>query len=99
MAVDLTPDLQDELWKAIQADLPRRPRDPNPRGGRPRKDDKACLRGILYVLREGCRWQKLPSKALGFPSRSPCCRRFRDRTEVGVWSAAHGKRPDLPGTA
>jgi transposase len=99
MAVDLTPDLQDELWKAIEAHLPRRPRDHNPRGGRPRQDDQACLRGILYVLREGCRWQKLPSKALGCPSGSTCWRRFRDWTELGVWSAAHVQLLDVLGEA
>jgi transposase len=89
MAVDLTPDLHDELWQALEAHLPPRPRNHNPKGGRPRADDKACLRGILYVLREGCRWQKLPSKALDCPSGSTCWRRFHTWTEAGVWSDAH----------
>jgi transposase len=97
MAVDLTPDLHDELWQALEAHLPPRPRDHNPKGGRPPKDDKACLRGILYVLRVGCRWQKLPSKALGCPSGSTCWRRFRTWTQAGVWSAAHVQLLDLLG--
>jgi transposase len=95
MAVDLTPDLHDELWQAFEAHLPPRPRDHNPKGGRPRADDKACLRGILYVLREGCRWQKLPSGALNCPSGSTCWRRFRDWTEAGVWSDTHEQLLDL----
>src|SRR3954454_8599070 len=95
MAVDLTPDLHDELWQALEAHLPRRPRDHNPKGGRPPKEDKACLRGILYVLREGCRWQKIPSKALDCPSGSTCWRRFRHWTQQGVWSAAHVQLLDL----
>jgi transposase len=97
MAVDLTPDLHDELWCAFEAHLPPRPRDHNPTGGRPRADDKACLRGILYVLREGCRWQKLPSGALNCPSGSTCWRRFRDWTEAGVWSDTHEQLLDLLG--
>jgi transposase len=97
MAVDLTPDLHDELWQAFEAHLPPRPRDHNPKGGRPRADDKACLRGILYVLREGCRWQKLPSGALNCPSGSTCWRRFRDWTEAGVWSDTHVQLLDLLG--
>src|SRR4051794_38695045 len=97
MAVDLTPDLHDELWQAIEAHLPRRPVDHNPKGGRPRKADKACCRGILYVLREGCRWQKLPSKELGCPSGSTCWRRFHEWSELGVWSAVHVQLLDLLG--
>jgi len=95
MAVNLTPDLTDELWQAIEAHLPPRPRDHNPKGGRPPKDDKACLRGILYVLREGCRWQKLPSKSLDCPSGSTCWRRFRDWTAAGVWTHGHEQLLDL----
>jgi transposase len=97
MAVNLTPDLHDELWQALEAHLPRRPRNHNPKGGRPRKQDKDCLRGILYVLREGCRWQKIPSKALDCPSGSTCWRRFRLWTQRGVWSAAHVQLLDLLG--
>src|SRR3954470_6275715 len=97
MAVDLTPDLHEELWQATEAHLPRRPRDHNPKGGRPPKDDKACLRGILYALREGCRWQKLPSEALGCPSGSTCWRRFRRWTQLGVWDKAHTQLLDLLG--
>ena len=97
MAVDLTPDLHDDLWQAIEAHLPARPRDHNPKGGRPPKDDKDCLRGIIYVLREGCRWQKLPSKALGCPSGSTCWRRFRQWSAAGVWGHAHLQLLDLLG--
>jgi len=97
MAVDLTPDLHEELWQAIAPHLPPRPRDHNPKGGRPLKDDKSCLRGILYVLREGCRWQKIPCQELGCPSGSTCWRRFHLWTQQGVWSAAHVQLLDLLG--
>ena len=89
MAVDLTPDLTDELWTAIEPYLPKRKRDHNPKGGRPPQDNKAALRGIVFVLREGCRWQRVPSKSLDCPSGSTCWRRFRDWTALGVWTHAH----------
>lgn len=99
MAVDLTPDLTDELWAAIAPHLPPRPKDHNPRGGRPVCDDRACLRGIVYLLREGCRWQKIPARALDCPSGSTCWRRFRDWTRAGVWAKAHLQLLDLLGEA
>jgi transposase len=96
MCVNLTPDLHDEFWQALQPHLPPR-RGYSPKGGRPLADDSACLRGILYVLREGCRWQKLPAAALGCPSGSTCWRRFRAWTRAGVWRKAHVQLLDLLG--
>jgi transposase len=96
MSVDLTPDLHDELWQALAPHLPPR-RPHSPKGGRPPADDYACLKGILYVLREGCRWQKVPAKALGCPSGSTCWRRFRAWTKAGVWTKAHLQLLDLLG--
>ena len=96
MAKDLTPDLIDELWDAIAPHLPERPRY-NPKGGRPWKDDKAALRGILYLLREGCKWQSIPSRSLDCPSGSTCWRRFRDWTKARVWDRAHVQLLDLLG--
>ena len=96
MAKNLTPDLTDELWDALSPHLPPRPAH-DPKGGHPWADDKAALRGILYLLREGCRWQKIPSAALDCPSGSTCWRRFRDWTAAGVWGKAHLRLLDLPG--
>ena len=96
MPKNLTPDLTEELWQAIAPHLPVRPTY-NPKGGRPSCDDKAALRGILYLLREGCRWQSIPGKALDCPSGSTCWRRFRDWTAAGVWDKAHLRLLDLLG--
>ena len=91
MATDLTRDLTEELWQAIEAHLPVRLAGHNPKGGRPPASDKAALRGILYLLREGCKWQSIPSKALDCPSGSTCWRRFRDWTAAGVYTTnGHG---------
>jgi transposase len=97
VAQDLTPDATDELWAALQPHLPPRPAY-RPKGGHPFADDRGALRGILYLLREGCKWQKIPSRALDSPSGSTCWRRFRDWTAAGVWSAAHHQLLDLLGT-
>jgi transposase len=86
----------EELWSAIRPHLPPRP-SYRPKGGHPFCDDKAALRGILYLLREGCKWQKIPSKSLGCPSGSTCWRRFRDWTAAGVWAKAHQQLLDLLG--
>ena len=76
----------DELWGAIAPHLPAHPR--SPKGGRPRVDDRRALAGILFVLREGLRWQSLPAE-MGCGSGSTCWRRFAEWTEAGVWDRSH----------
>ena len=78
--------LPDYFWYKIRLLLP--PRAPSPKGGRPRKDDRACLMGIIYVLRTGIPWQMLLSE-LGFGSGSTCWRRFREWTRWEVWPRLH----------
>jgi transposase len=70
-----TPWLSDALWNLIQPLLPHSPRGPN--GGRPRLPDRACLTGILFVLRSGILWEMLPQE-LGCGSGMTCWRRLRD---------------------
>lgn len=96
MAKDLTPDLTEELWGAIAPHVPARPSS-RPKGGRPWKGDQGALRGILYLLREGCKWQSIPSQALGCPSGSTCWRRFREWAALGVWDKAHLRLLELLG--
>jgi transposase len=76
----------DELWNALALYLPEHA--PSPKGGRPRVPDRLCLNGILFVLREGIRWQSLPAD-LGWGSGSTCWRRFREWAAAGVWHKAH----------
>jgi transposase len=76
----------DELWAAVAPHLPEHPT--SPKGGRPRVADRAALAGILFVLREGLRWQSLPAE-LGCGSGSTCWRRFERWTAAGVWDKAH----------
>ena len=76
----------DGLWDVIEALLPL-PR-PKPQGGRPRVPDRACLGGILFVLRSGIPWEMLP-KELACGSGMTCWRRMRDWQESGIWQLIH----------
>jgi transposase len=73
----------DRLWCELEPLLPkveRRFRYP----GRRRHDDRACLEGILYVLRFGIPWRALPRLA-GLPSGQTCWRRLDEWERAGVW--------------
>ena len=76
------PLLPDALWEQIQPLLPAEP--PKPQGGRPRVADRACLTGILFVLKSGCPWEYLPQE-MGCGSGMTCWRRLRDWQELGIW--------------
>jgi transposase len=72
------------LWSEIEPLLPvpeRRFRYP----GRKRYAERACLEGILTVLRWGIPWKELP-QAAGRPSGKTCWRRFDEWQRAGVWA-------------
>ena len=75
--------VSDRLWAEVEPLLPevrRRFRYP----GRRRHDDRACLEGILYVLRYAIPWAELP-RVEGWPSGQTCWRRFHEWRRAGVW--------------
>ncbi|MBX3443841.1 MAG: IS5 family transposase [Planctomyces sp.] len=74
--------LTDAQWEKLRPLIPQRPR--SPRGGRPPADDRACLEGILWVLKTGARWKDLPGE---FPSPATCWRRMNEWAESGVLEA------------
>jgi transposase len=76
----------DALWEQVWPLLPPEPAKPD--GGRPRVPDRACLAGIVFVLRAGIPWRLLPAE-LGCGSGVTCWRRLRDWTRAGVWPAVH----------
>ena len=81
-----TPQISDAAWAAVAPHLP--PPKPPHANGRPRRDDRDCLEGILFVLRTGCRWRDLPPH---LPSGSTCRRRLAEWHAAGrlaaMWSA------------
>jgi transposase len=78
--------VSDELWNEIEPLLP--PDPPKPKGGRPRVPNRACLTGIVYVLRTGMPWRFVPNE-LGCGSGVTCWRRLREWTTTGVWPQIH----------
>ncbi|MGN6485670.1 MAG: IS5 family transposase [Thermomicrobiales bacterium] len=90
------PLLPDDLWIRIEPLLPVVP--PNPKGGRPRVPDRACLTGILLVLKTGVPWEYLPME-MGCGSGMTCWRRLRDWQEAGVWDRLHRALLDDLGAA
>ncbi len=49
--------LTDADWAMIKEELP-----PPKRTGRPRKDERLVLEGILWILRTGAPWRDLPTE-------------------------------------
>ena len=72
-----TPDV---LWPHFQKVLPTP--QPQPKGGRPRMDDRQALDAIFYVLRTGCPWKALP-RSLG--AGSTVHDRFQEWQRAGVF--------------
>ena len=71
--------LTDKQWALISPHLPKAKR--NPKGGRPRADDRKCFEGVLWILWTGAPWSALPKE---YGSPSTCWRRLRDWEESGV---------------
>jgi transposase len=80
------PLVPDELWEVVAPLIP--PEPPKPKGGRPRVPDRACLTGIVFVLRTGLPWEYLP-REMGCGSGMTCWRRLRAWERAGVWHRLH----------
>jgi transposase len=69
----------DRQWKLIEPHLPKYKR--NPRGGRPRLDNRQCFEGILWILWTGAPWSELPER---YGSKTAVHRRLSEWAKSGV---------------
>ena len=73
-------DLTDEQWTILQPLIPEPPRRPDGRG-RPWRDAREVLHGVLWILRTGAPWQDLPER---YPPYQTCHRRFQQWVRDGT---------------
>ena len=73
-------DLTDTQWTVIAPLLPQLPKRADGRG-RPWRDSRAVLNGILWILRTGAQWAELPHR---YPPYQTCHRRFQQWQRAGV---------------
>ncbi len=76
---------RDELWEVVEPLLPLH--EPDPRGGRPRVDDRVCFGAIVFVLFTGIAWQHLPREMGCSPATAH--RRLAEWQRAGVWGRLH----------
>ncbi len=72
--------IPDDLWEEFKQVLP--PEKPAGTVGRPAVPYRKVLDGILYVLRTGCQWKKIPKE---YGSGSTCHSRFQEWVQKGVF--------------
>jgi transposase len=72
--------LTDEQWAILEPLIPEPPRREDGRG-RPWRDSRDVLNGILWVLRTSAPWHDLPQS---YPPYQTCHRRFQRWAEEGV---------------
>lgn len=75
-------ELTDEQWALIEPLLPKLRQAGR---GRPPRDARAVMNGILWSLRSGARWKDLPER---FPPYQTCHRRFQHWVRAGALQAA-----------
>ncbi len=69
-------DLTDAQWAILKPSV-----QPKPSRGRPWRDARAVLNGILWILRTGAPWHDLPDR---YPPYQTCHRRFQQWQRDGT---------------
>ena len=72
-------ELTDVQWELLKSLV--EPKTPAKRRGRPWKETRAVLEGVLWILRTGAQWAEMPNK---FPPYQTCHRRFQRWVGAGV---------------
>ena len=73
-------DLTDEQWIVLEPLIPK-PRRRSDGRGRPWKDTREVLNGVLWILRTGAPWHDMPDR---YPPYQTCHRRFQQWARTGV---------------
>jgi transposase len=73
-------DISEEKWRIVGPLLSRRERDP--RGRKPKWDDRSILNGVLCILKTGAPWRDLPPE---FGPWQTVYSRFNQWAREGVW--------------
>ena len=63
MIIALSERMTDDEWALVEPFIP----PPKPGGGKRKKDMRAVMNGVMYILSTGCQWRYLPKD---FPPRS-----------------------------
>ncbi len=74
-------ELTNEQWKRIEPIIVSSTPSKDPRG-RPARDPREVLNGILWILRTGAPWKDLPQR---YPPYQTCHRRFQQWVQQGVF--------------
>jgi transposase len=75
-------DLTDQQWDVVRPYLPGPEQTrTTPKGGRPWRDPRDVLNGVLWVLRTGAPWADLPRR---YPPPATVHRRFQTWVKSGV---------------
>ena len=77
-------DLTDEQWAIVEPLIPEEERSLQGKRGRPWRDPRDVLNGVLWILRTGAPWQDLPDR---YPPYQTCHRRFQRWVQQGVMEA------------
>jgi len=72
-------ELTDVQWELLKSLV--EPKTSPKRRGRPWRDTRRVLEGVLWILRTGAQWAELPDK---FPPYQTCHRRFQRWVREGV---------------
>ena len=87
----------DDLWDGFLLPILKR-HDPEPRTGRPRIDQRRAFNGVIFILRSGCQWNRLPRE---FGDDASVHRTFQRWVRLGafqrLWAAmvAYARRLGL----
>ncbi len=87
-------EVPDALWAQVAPVLAEL--DPPPAGGKPRVDQRAAFNAIIYRLRTGCQWNRLPAS---FPSDSAVHRTLQRWAAKGVFDRIWADVAEAAGVA